>query len=142
MKNLNIKWITPQISGRGISAATAIRLAHHKHIGETRTLSITLYSQTLKELRWQHGDKVAIGDGGDFFVLKRVVSDGYTISGAKNPKQKNQAGFINVIRRGIENEIDKMNLGRNDIYITDDGCVIIPKKQEVDINAIKSKITS
>lgn len=142
MKNLSIKWIAPQRSGRGTPTATAIRLSHHKHIGDTRTLSITLYSQTLKELRWQHGDKVAIGDGGDFFVLKRVVSDGYTISGAKSPKLENKAGFISIIRDGIENEIDKMNLGKNDIYITDDGCVIIPKKQEVDINEIKAKITS
>ena len=91
-----IQWIIPKrgtAPGTRLSSA-AFRLSSYKS-GKHKPPQgvITVYAKTMRDLRWQTGDRVMVGLDGHDVYLKRVPTGGYTLSATGDKKGAARVGL-------------------------------------------------
>ena len=93
--------------------------------------AFTFYEPFVKELRWQLGDKIMVGeDTKGNVVIKRVTSGGYSLSTSVAQENRGPVFKLNFHTPYIGNE--KKYYGKNEITITDSGLVFIKKEVAAD----------
>lgn len=130
---MNINWVQPGHTGRRTSGSQKLAFLVRNYkggsVGDKRLQGvITIYAQTMKELRWQCGDRVMVGtspDRRDIF-LKRVPTGGYSLSALGGDKRKNKTG--QALACSIKsNQIAfdaEANIGPADYIVSEDGVVM------------------
>jgi len=79
----NFQWIVPSRSGnRGAGNAKGARIAVYDNGKNTAQLSIALYGDTMKQMRWVVGDRVEVGidNYSGMLALRRVPKGGYALT--------------------------------------------------------------
>ena len=129
MKDLNIQWIKLRVSGRSSTVGAYIKLTHNKSGAGRKSLCFTIYEQAMSDLRWQVGDRVEVGDAGQCFALKRVVTGGFAVSAVIGKRTKTKTATVQLTREDVENEIDKTFFTKEQILLMPNGVVLIPKRK-------------
>jgi hypothetical protein len=79
----NFQWIAPSRSGnRGAGNVKGARIAVYGNGKNTPQLSIVLYGDTMKQMRWVVGDRVEVGidNCSGMLALRRVPQGGYALT--------------------------------------------------------------
>lgn len=135
--DINIKWITPA-SGSGAGSrifANGVRLGTSKGAGGKPQSCITIYAPFMKELRIMGGDRVAIGDAGDYIAMRRTTSGGYAVGPTGDSgeirKKKFGTACTSVVKFNSDLVRASHYVSREELIILDDGTVLIPKSPQL-----------
>ena len=130
-----IKWVTPAGPGRrgGVTHPRdlAFRVANHQsgRKGSQKLAGIIyVYSDTMKALRWQVGDRVLIGtspDGRDIYI-KRVAVGGFALSATGNGNKAKKIGSssCSTVKTTQISFLSDAGIKPSDYIVTDDGTVM------------------
>ena len=84
MTNINdFQWIVPSRSGNGGAGnSKGARIAVYRSGNAAAQLSIALYADTMKKMRWVVGDRVDVGidNYSGMLALRRVPQEGYSLT--------------------------------------------------------------
>lgn len=132
----NVDWITPTRGSLHKDIDSWARLSYSKSGSKaSMQLTITIYKDCIKHLRWLSGDRVEIGDAGEYFVVRRVAEGGYKLCETNIKKGIKKTGnsstcTISLTRPDVRKEIDKHNISKSDVLIQD-GMLILTKRKPV-----------
>lgn len=134
---MDIKWITPVRGSAGMVSShdTAIRISISKNASGDAQSCITLYRDFMRDMRIQSGDRVIVGDAGDY-IVKRTQSGGYALrpSGASGEDRNKKLGTYTTSVVKFSSNLVRCNalFRKEDLTVNEEGVIFIPKnpKQE------------
>lgn len=94
-------------------------------------ISLTIYPALMHRARILAGDRILVGDTGQFIAIKRVSDGGFRLSAHCATKEQRQAASEKVVTASVKVPGDfgtgKVTAKITDVQVFDDGLVLIPK---------------
>jgi len=129
----NFQWIAPSRSGnRGAGNVKGARIAVYGNGKNTPQLSIVLYGDTMKQMRWVVGDRVEVGidNCSGMLALRRVPQGGYALTAlsiGKKDREKSLGTCVACVVKDLHECFSKTSLAPNDC-VDVDGVLILSAK--------------
>jgi hypothetical protein len=136
--NPSFVWLSAPHGARASQEGKAARVALYPATGSKKSssLSITLYTEVMKQLRWVVGDRVEVGFDVESrcFGVRRVPKGGHALSGLSTAKEERNKivgqSCAAVVRVSVPEDLTKVFSDRYDLGIADitevDGVLMLP----------------
>lgn len=136
--NPSFNWIESKSGGRGGRKGEGARVAIYKSGTYSNQLSVTLYEDTMKSIRWVAGDRVQVGFdlNTKCIALKRVPKNGYaltptSVTGSKREKLIGKPATC-VVKVSAPQDFEQVFNGPAEVspdeLIEIDGMLVLPFK--------------